>query len=236
MIEVCNHAKGGSLFQSGCQGIQAVVVNHVKGAGSRRATNKHATMSKQAAHQKYFHKDLKQCTLCVHWWHAGALKSTSVRAMGRLAFGPGRADGAVAFLQVACPIYQGYNSRFPGYVTKATMLFLSESGASRKKDKRGKTSFWTFDLGMKGYHFDYTHAQNIFLFQKSGTAQRTFLTGFPSAFNTNECGWYVRTYVWTVRVDGNDQISGARFLRHIQVAWLQILQGQDLRRCLCKVC
>jgi hypothetical protein len=44
MIEVCNHAKGGSLFQSGCQGIQAVVVDQV--------TN-HA--SKQAAHEINFH-------------------------------------------------------------------------------------------------------------------------------------------------------------------------------------
>jgi hypothetical protein len=52
--------------------------------------------------------------------------------MGRLAFGPARADGAVAFIQVACSIYQGYTSRFPGYVTKATMLLISELGASRK--------------------------------------------------------------------------------------------------------
>jgi hypothetical protein len=37
MIEVCNHSKGGSLFQSGCQGIQAVVVDHVTGAFSRGA-------------------------------------------------------------------------------------------------------------------------------------------------------------------------------------------------------
>jgi hypothetical protein len=27
MIEVCNHAKGSNLFKSGCQGIQAVVVD-----------------------------------------------------------------------------------------------------------------------------------------------------------------------------------------------------------------
>jgi hypothetical protein len=52
--------------------------------------------------------------------------------MGRLAFVPGRADGAVAFIQVACSIYQGYISRFPGYISKATMLLASESGASRK--------------------------------------------------------------------------------------------------------
>jgi ribonuclease PH len=36
MVEVCNHAKGGSLFQSGCQGIQAVVVDHVMGAFSSK--------------------------------------------------------------------------------------------------------------------------------------------------------------------------------------------------------
>jgi hypothetical protein len=52
--------------------------------------------------------------------------------MGRLACGPGRADGAVAFIQVACSIYQGNTSRFPGYISKATMLLVSESGASRK--------------------------------------------------------------------------------------------------------
>jgi hypothetical protein len=58
MIEVCNHAKGGSLFQCGCQGIQAVVVDLVTGAFSRSArhqqTCNHA--SKQAAQQQNFHK------------------------------------------------------------------------------------------------------------------------------------------------------------------------------------
>jgi hypothetical protein len=71
--------------------------------------------------------------------------------MGRLAFGPGRADGAVAFIQVACSIYQGYTSRFPGYISKANTLLVSESGASRKnKTKGGKTSFWAFDLRVEG--------------------------------------------------------------------------------------
>jgi hypothetical protein len=62
MIEVCNHAKGGSLFQSGCQGIQAVVVDHVTGAFSRsvrhQQTCNHA--SKQAAYKKNFRKHFKQ--------------------------------------------------------------------------------------------------------------------------------------------------------------------------------
>jgi hypothetical protein len=59
--------------------------------------------------------------------------------MGRLAFGPGLADRAVACIQVVCSIYQGYTSRFPGYISKAAMLLVSESGASRgKKDKREK--------------------------------------------------------------------------------------------------
>jgi hypothetical protein len=57
-IDVCNHAKGGSLFQSGCQGIQAVVMDHVTGAFSRSAwpqlTYNHA--SKQAEHKKNFHR------------------------------------------------------------------------------------------------------------------------------------------------------------------------------------
>jgi hypothetical protein len=36
-------------------------------------------------------------------------------------------------------IYQGYTSRFPGYVSRATMLLVSELGASTKNlDKRGE--------------------------------------------------------------------------------------------------
>jgi hypothetical protein len=80
--------------------------------------------------------------------HAGVLKSVSVRAIGRFAFGPGRADGALAFIQVACSIYQGYTSQFPGYISKASMLLVSVSGASGKRQtKGGKPSFWTIDIG-----------------------------------------------------------------------------------------
>jgi hypothetical protein len=192
MIEVCNHAKGGTLFQSGCQGIQAVVVDHVTGAFSRSAkhqqTCNHAP--KQAANQNNSHKALKQCKLCVHWWHAGVFKSASVRAMGRLAFGPGRADGAVAFIQVACSIYQGYTSRFPGYISKTTMLLVSESGESKKIRQNGeKPSFWTFDLGVEGVILTVHIPKNIVLgcikFQKR--AQRTFPSSCPSAFNPKEC-------------------------------------------------
>jgi hypothetical protein len=58
---------------------------------------------------------------------------------GQIAFGPGRAYAAVAFIQVACSVYQGNTSRFLGYISKAIMLLVSESGAStRKQDKRGK--------------------------------------------------------------------------------------------------
>jgi hypothetical protein len=140
MIDLLNDVKGGSLFQSGSQGIQAVVttlqaVDHVTEAFPRSArqqqTCNHA--SKQAPHEKNFHEDLKQCILCVHWWHAGVWKYASVRAMGRLAFGPGRADSAVDFIQVACSIYQGYTSRFPGYISKEILLLGSESGSSREK-------------------------------------------------------------------------------------------------------
>jgi hypothetical protein len=46
-----------------------------------RKTCNHA--SKQAAHQQNFHKALKQCIFCVHWWHAGVLKSASVRGNGQ---------------------------------------------------------------------------------------------------------------------------------------------------------
>jgi hypothetical protein len=59
----------------------------------------HAIMLPSKQHiKKKIHKSLKQCMLCVCWCHAGVLKSTSVRALGRLALGPGRADGAVAFI------------------------------------------------------------------------------------------------------------------------------------------
>jgi hypothetical protein len=84
--------------------------------------------------------------------------------MGRLAFGPGGPDDAVAFIQVACSIYQVYTSQFPGYISKTSMLLVSESGSSRKEyDKRGKTSFWTFDLGVKGISLTIYMPRNIFL-------------------------------------------------------------------------
>jgi hypothetical protein len=82
--------------------------------------------------------------------------------MGRLAFGPARADGAVAFIQVECSIYQGYTSRFSGYILKATMLLVSES--KRKiRQKGGKMSFWTLDLGVKGIVWTIHMSKNIFL-------------------------------------------------------------------------
>jgi hypothetical protein len=53
VIEVCSDAKGGSLFQSGCQGIQAVVVDHVTGASREvQGTNKHATLLPSRQHIK----------------------------------------------------------------------------------------------------------------------------------------------------------------------------------------
>jgi hypothetical protein len=85
---------------------------------------------------------------------------------GRIAFGLGRADldGAVAFIHVACFIYQGYTSRFPGYIRKATMLHVSESGASRKSNTQGvKPSFLTFDLGVKEITVTIHMPKNIFL-------------------------------------------------------------------------
>jgi hypothetical protein len=44
MIDVFNHAKGGSLFQSGCQGIQAAVVDH---EGSREVQGTNMLPSRQ---------------------------------------------------------------------------------------------------------------------------------------------------------------------------------------------
>jgi hypothetical protein len=89
--------------------------------------------SKQAAHQKLFNKALKLCISYAQWWHASGLKCARLRAMGRLASGPGLVNGAVAFIQMASFINQGFTSRCPGYISKATMLLVSESGASRRK-------------------------------------------------------------------------------------------------------
>jgi hypothetical protein len=53
MIDWCNHAQGGSLFQSGCQGIQAGNVDHVTRALSRsQGTSRHATMLPSRHHIK----------------------------------------------------------------------------------------------------------------------------------------------------------------------------------------
>jgi hypothetical protein len=131
---------------------------------------------------------LKQCILCVHWWHARVLKSASVRAMGRFASGPGRADGAEAFIWVACSIYQGSTSRFPGYASTATMLLVSESGVSRKKCRqKGRKLHLDLDLGVRGIiltvHIPKT--KNIFLgcigFESVSSAQRRFPWRYPSA-------------------------------------------------------
>jgi hypothetical protein len=66
----------------------------------------------------------------------GLAPAKSVQAMGRLASGPRPADVALAFIQVACFIKQGYTSRLPEYINKATILLVSESGASRNEAKR----------------------------------------------------------------------------------------------------
>jgi hypothetical protein len=133
IVVVCDHAKGGNLFQSGCHGIQAVVVDHVEGERSRevQGINKHATMLPSRQHVKKTSTKLYSSVDCECF--GGMLESENPRAMGRLAFWPRRADGAVALIQVACSIYQGNASLFLGYVSRSTMLLVSESGASRKK-------------------------------------------------------------------------------------------------------
>jgi hypothetical protein len=63
-----------------------------------------------------------------------------------------------------CSICQGYTSRFPGYISKATMLPVSESGASRKKEnERGRNFILDRWSRGEGGHFDCTHAQKQFL-------------------------------------------------------------------------
>jgi hypothetical protein len=58
------------------------------------------------------------------------------------------------------------------------MLLVSESGAKKKIRQRGNFSFWTFDVGVNGDHFDYTHAQQHFPWihrvSKNKSAQQTF--------------------------------------------------------------
>jgi hypothetical protein len=54
MIEVCNYAKGGSLFQSGCQGIQAVV-DHVTEALPPCAPVLYGAESSIATKGSYWH-------------------------------------------------------------------------------------------------------------------------------------------------------------------------------------
>jgi hypothetical protein len=50
--------------------------------------------------------------------------------------------------------------RFPGYISEATMLVVSESGASRNKQDKTRKNF-IVDLWYRGEgdHFDYTHAK-----------------------------------------------------------------------------
>jgi hypothetical protein len=178
-----------------------------------QGTNKHANMLPRRRHiKKKFHKALKQCILCVHWWHAGILKSASVRAMGRLAFGPGRADGAVAFIQVACSLCQSYTSLFPGHISKATMLVVSESGSRRKnKTQGGKPSFWAFDLGVKGISLTIHMPRSIFLGCIECSANFSELS---------QCVQPRRVWtVWVPLTPEKDQISGARFVHYTECQW-----------------
>jgi hypothetical protein len=116
MIEVFKHSKGASLFQSGCQGIQAVVVDHVTGAFSR-----------SARHQQTCNHASKQALVAC--WSLEVRE----RASNGQTISWARSCRWCCGIQVACSIYQGYTSRFPGYISKATMLLVSESGAGRKK-------------------------------------------------------------------------------------------------------
>jgi hypothetical protein len=67
------------------------------------------------------------------------------------------------------------------------MLLVSESGPAEKiRQKEEKLHFVLFFRG-EGDHFDYTHAQKLLTlgcieFRKS-SAQRTFPSIYPSAFN-----------------------------------------------------
>jgi hypothetical protein len=53
-------------------------------------------------------------------------------------------------------MYQGYTSRFPRYISKATMLLISESGASKKKDEKGENFILNLSSRGEEDRFDYT--------------------------------------------------------------------------------
>jgi hypothetical protein len=71
--EVCDHAKGDSLFQSGCQGNPKQLWWTMLRERSQevQGTNKHATMLASRKHIKLVSKTIRnECTLCVQGWRA----------------------------------------------------------------------------------------------------------------------------------------------------------------------
>jgi hypothetical protein len=71
-IEVCDHAKGGSLFQSGCQGNPSSCGGPCHGSVLEKCkapTNKQACLQAGII-SKSFPKNSNQCILCVQGWRA----------------------------------------------------------------------------------------------------------------------------------------------------------------------
>jgi hypothetical protein len=94
--------------------------------------------------------------------------------------------------------------------------YLNRGRAEKNKTKGGKTSFWTFDQGVKGIILTIHMPKNVFLgciqFRKSISAQRNFHRVTP-----------VRSMLKSVDGLGavdtrKDQTSGARLLHYIQIA------------------
>jgi hypothetical protein len=129
--------KDGSLFQSVCQGIQAVVVDHVTGAFSRSARNQQTCNHdfKQAAHQK-ISKSFKTVyavrALAACW----GLEVRNRANNGQISIWARMCRLCSVLYPGGMLHLSGHTSRvfvFPGYRSKATMLLASESGARRKK-------------------------------------------------------------------------------------------------------
>jgi hypothetical protein len=89
-----------------------------------QGTNKHATMLPSRKHiKKSSIKLSKIVRALVACWGLEVRKHARHGQIGVWA-----RSCTVAFIQVASSIYQGYTFRLPGYISKANMLLVSESG------------------------------------------------------------------------------------------------------------
>jgi hypothetical protein len=95
------------------------------------------------------------------------------------------------FIRAVPPDFLGTSAR------RLCCLYLNRGQAEKSETKGGKTSFLIFDLGVQGIILTIhilTMPKSIFLgcieFRKRISAQRTFPSSYPSAFNPKECGLF----------------------------------------------